>query len=66
MPDWNDVRQLALELPRQLKESPAVTLQWRVKDKLFVWERPLRSPDFEALGERAPERPGARVPWLGT
>ena len=41
--------------------------QWRVKDKLFVWERPLRGPDLAALGDRAPEGPilGARVEHEG-
>ena len=37
--------------------------QWRVTDKLFVWERPLRRADLEALGETAPDGEilGARV-----
>src|SRR4051794_8541822 len=37
--------------------------QWRVKDKLFVWERPLRKSDLAALGDSAPDGPilGARV-----
>src|SRR4051812_38307915 len=40
--------------------------QWRVKDKLFVWERPLRRSDREALGAAAPDGPilGARVEHL--
>lgn len=40
--------------------------QWRVKDKLFVWERPLRRSDLEALGDAAPDGPilGARVEHL--
>src|SRR3954466_16428242 len=40
--------------------------QWRVKDKLFGWERPLRRTDLAALGEQAPEGPilGARVEHL--
>jgi hypothetical protein len=40
--------------------------QWRVKDKLFVWERPLRRSDLAALGDAAPEGPilGARVEHL--
>jgi hypothetical protein len=38
-----------------------------VKDKLFVWERPLRRADLEALGDTAPNGPilGARVEHLG-
>src|SRR3954465_826710 len=40
--------------------------QWRVEDKLFVWERPLRRSDLEALGSDAPDGPilGARVEHL--
>src|SRR3954469_9662864 len=40
--------------------------QWRVADKLFVWERPLRKTDLAALGEAAPDGPilGARVEHL--
>jgi hypothetical protein len=38
-----------------------------VKDKLFVWERPLRRSDLEELGDAAPEGTvlGARVPDEG-
>jgi hypothetical protein len=38
-----------------------------VRDKGFVWERPLRRADREALGDRAPTGPilGARVEHLG-
>src|SRR3954447_9042998 len=37
--------------------------QWCVKDKLFVWERPLRKTDLKALGDAAPDGPilGVRV-----
>lgn len=37
--------------------------EWRVRDKLFLWERPLRKGDVEALGDRAPSGPilGVRV-----
>jgi hypothetical protein len=40
--------------------------RWTVKDKGFVWERPLRKSDYEALGDAAPEGPilGARVEHL--
>jgi len=63
---WDDVRRIALALPecseRQSHGHPA----WRVKDKLFVWDRPLRRADLEALGEDAPAGPilGARVEHL--
>ena len=38
-----------------------------MRDKLFVWERPLRRSDLEALGPDAPDGPilGARVEHLG-
>jgi hypothetical protein len=38
-----------------------------VRDKGFVWERPLRPSEVRALGEDAPEGPilGARVEHLG-
>ena len=41
--------------------------QWRVRDKLFVWERPLRASDIRALGDNLPEGAilGARVEHLG-
>jgi hypothetical protein len=37
-----------------------------VKEKTFVWERPLRSSDLKALGDAAPPGPilGARVEHL--
>jgi hypothetical protein len=37
-----------------------------VGDRLFVWERPLRTSDLRALGDDAPEGPilGARVEHL--
>ena len=61
MATWDDVRQLALALPAAAEPSPLV---FRVKDKLFAWERPLRKSDYAALGDRAPDGPilGARVP----
>jgi hypothetical protein len=38
--------------------------QWRVKDKLVAWERPLRKRDLEELGDTAPRGPilGVYVP----
>jgi hypothetical protein len=41
--------------------------QWRVKEKLFIWERPLRRREIEALGPDAPDGAilGARVEHLG-
>jgi hypothetical protein len=60
---WDDVRRLALSLPETDERVSRDNAQWRVKEKLFVWERPLRKSDLEALGDSAPGGPilGARV-----
>jgi hypothetical protein len=63
---WDDVSRIALSLP-EASEQPLRDLRsWRVRDKLFVWERPLRGSDLRALGEGAPAGPilGARVEHL--
>jgi hypothetical protein len=63
---WDDVRRIALELPETSEGISRDLRQWRVKDKGFVWERPLRRADLEALGDAAPGGPilGARVEHL--
>jgi hypothetical protein len=63
MPTWDDVARLALDLPETSERLGRGNRQWRVKDKLFVWERPLRRTDLDALGPGAPSGPilGARV-----
>jgi hypothetical protein len=63
---WDDVRRLALALPETSERLSRGNAQWRVKDKLFVWERPLLAPDRAALGDGAPDGPilGARVEHL--
>jgi hypothetical protein len=63
---WDDVGRLALALPETSEALSRGLRQWRVKDKGFVWERPLRRADLEALGDEAPEGPilGARVEHL--
>ena len=63
---WDDVRRIALGLPETTERVSRDLPQWRVKDKLFVWERPLRRADLEALGADAPEGPilGAYVEHL--
>jgi hypothetical protein len=67
MPAWEDVRRLALALPETSERLSREKRQWRVKDKLFVWERPLRPKEIEALGADAPDGPilGARVEHVG-
>jgi hypothetical protein len=66
MATWDDVRRLALALPETSERTSRELRQWRVKDKGFVWERPLRRADLEALGAAAPDGPilGARVEHL--
>jgi hypothetical protein len=63
---WDDVRRIALELPETSEGASRDLRQWRVKNKGFVWERPLRRADLEALGDDAPRGPilGARVEHL--
>jgi hypothetical protein len=66
VPTWDEVAKLALALPETDEKVSRGHRQWRVKDKLFVWERPLRKPDLAALGDAAPVGPilGARVEHL--
>jgi hypothetical protein len=68
MADWDDVRRLALALPETgEKASYGGATGWNVKGKGFVWERPLRRADLDALGLVEQEGPvlGAMVPDLG-
>jgi hypothetical protein len=64
---WEDVRRIALALPESSEQSSRGRSSWRVQDKLFVWERPLRAGEVQALGEDAPDGPilAARVEHLG-
>jgi hypothetical protein len=66
MADWDDAKRLALALPQTDERLSREKRQWRVKDKLFVWERPLRAKEAAELGEAAPDGPvlGARVEHL--
>ncbi len=61
------MRRLALALPESNEKLARGLMFWRVREKLFVWERPLRKSDLKALGEDAPEGPilGARVEHFG-
>jgi hypothetical protein len=64
---FDDVAKLALALPETDERLSREHRQWRVKDKLFVWERPLRKSDLAALGDAAPGGAilGARVEHEG-
>ena len=67
MATWEDVRRIALSLPETSEQLSHGHASWRVKDKGFVWERPLRPADVRALGRTAPAGAilGARVEHLG-
>ncbi len=67
MATWADVRRIALAPPEATERESRGLAWWEVKGQGFVWERPLRRPDFEALGDDAPGGPilGARVEHLG-
>jgi hypothetical protein len=60
---WDDVRRIALALPETSEQTSFGNAAWKVKDKSFIWERPLRRGDLEALGPAAPTGPilGVRV-----
>jgi hypothetical protein len=64
---WEDVSQLALSLP-ETEEGATYggNRAWTVRNKMFVWERPLRKSDLAALGDAAPDGPilGAKVEHL--
>jgi len=64
--DWDDVRRRALALPQTEEGTSWGNLAWKVKGKLFVWERPLRKTDLAALGDAAPDGPilGLKVEHL--
>jgi hypothetical protein len=68
MAGWDDVARLALALPEATEGgSYGETRSWRVRDKAFAWERPLRPKDLAELGDAAPTGPvlAARVPDVG-
>jgi hypothetical protein len=68
MATWDDVHRIATALPQVEERTSGEGLkQWRVRDKGFVWERPLRKGDLAALGALAPDGPilGVRVADVG-
>jgi hypothetical protein len=64
MAGWDDVAAIALALPEVAEEPSYGNRAWKVRKKLFVWERPLRQKEVDELGEAAPQGEilGARVP----
>jgi hypothetical protein len=55
MATWEDVRRLALALPQATESTSYGHAAFKVRDKMFVWERPLRQSDVTALGDAAPD-----------
>jgi len=54
MATWDDVRQIARDLPESVEDATGRTTAWRVGGKAFAWERLLRRGERELLGDRAP------------
>jgi hypothetical protein len=55
MGSWDDVNRLAMALPEVEKSTTFGGRSWKVAGKSFVWERPLRKADLQALGDDAPQ-----------
>jgi hypothetical protein len=68
MAGWDDVARICLALPEVVEATSGHGgRQWRVRDKTFAWERPLRKKDLAELGGQAPATPplAAYVPDEG-
>lgn len=69
MASWEDVEKIALDLPEVAEEPIHGDRAWKVRKKLFAWERPLRAKEVEQLGDAAPAAEaailGVRVPDEG-
>ncbi|TIC88743.1 MmcQ/YjbR family DNA-binding protein [Nocardioides sp. GY 10113] len=70
MATLEDVRRLALALPETDEKTSWGNQMFRVREKGFVWERPLGTKDradLDALGREVPEGEiaGIRVPDVG-
>jgi hypothetical protein len=58
MATWDDVSRACLALPETTElVRPDGLRSWRVRDKAFAWERPLRKKDLAELGDAAPAGP---------
>jgi len=57
MASWDDVRRAAGALPEVRERAGRAGAEWRVRGRLFAWERPLRRPDRAHLGDAVPEGP---------
>jgi len=57
MATWDEVRELALALPEASEHVSRGSIKWQVRTRGFVWERPLRRADLDALGIDAQSGP---------
>lgn len=57
MSTFDDVRRIALALPEAIEAERDRSAVWRIRDKAFVWERPLRAADWTALQVAPNQRP---------
>lgn len=55
MATLDDVRRMARSLPEVTEKVSWGNVMWRVKDRGFVWERPLGKKDRADLGSAAPD-----------
>ena len=68
MATWDEVSAACMALPEAVETTSGYGgRQWRVRNKSFAWERPLRRKDLEELGDAAPSGPvlAASVPDEG-
>ena len=55
MATLEDARRIAMGLPQTSEKKSWGSAMWRVKDRGFVWERPLGKKDRADLGDAAPD-----------
>jgi len=67
MPSLQDARTIALALPGASERAGRSGCQWRVGERLFVWERSLRPSELRSFPGPPPAGPilAARVEHLG-
>ncbi len=67
MATWDAVARTCLALPETSEGLSRGWRQWKVRDRSFVWERPLGKKDVAELGAAAPTGPvvAAYVPDEG-
>lgn len=67
MATWDDVRLAVAELPDVTEQPMWGHTSWKVAGKAFLWERPLRPAEIEALGDAMRSAPvlAAQVPDVG-